>query len=84
MKMHLTKENEEAKIVVEDKKLTAKTPPLPRRRINTRRRFTGEEVYKIRKERLAGATIKFLADKYGVTRPTIGSVLYGLGTYSKD
>jgi hypothetical protein len=81
-KKHLTKTEEECKVILEAE--TPKIAPLPRRRINTRRAFTEEQVYEIRKERLAGKTIRSLCEKYGVTSPTIASVLYGIGTYRED
>jgi hypothetical protein len=83
-KQNLTDAEKDTILVVEAETPTRITPPLPRRRVKTRRAFTREQVDQIRKERLAGATIQSLCEKYGVTSPTIGSVLYGIGTYRED
>lgn len=83
-KKNLTDVEEDDKVASEAETTKKITPPLPRRRVNTRRAFTWAEVDQIRKERLAGATIRSLCKKYGVTSPTIGSVLYGIGTYRED
>lgn len=55
--------------------------PLPRRRVNTSRRFTNEEVYQIRERLKNGETKAALAKEFRVSRPVISDAAHGINTY---
>ena len=60
-------------------KKETKVPPLP---VGiSRKRFTDEEVYEIRRRILAGSTKAELAREYGCSSPTIADAAHGLDTY---
>ena len=60
---------------------TKKVQPLKRCQVGTKKRFTDEEVWAIRKAVMDGQTMKSLCREYDVSPPTIASAVYGTGTY---
>ena len=58
-----------------------RTPAVPRRRVDTSRKFLDKTVFEIRQRFLEGESKVNLADEYGVSVPTIADAIHGIKTY---
>ena len=61
--------------------MEAYEPPAEKLSIDTKRKFTNEEVWEMRRRFKGGETLSALAREFNVSKPYMASAVRGLGTY---
>ena len=61
--------------------MEAYEPPAEKLSIDTKRKFTNEEVWEMRRRFKGGETLSALAREFNVSKPCMASAVRGLGTY---